>query len=358
MPIDPIRTKSGTALLDFISADLQELKRIMFDPTSHQVVMAGMEATWWLNEHLESWLGEKNAADTLTRSVANNITSEVGLALLDVADVIRPYPDVVAFLRHIDDEGGDERFLDELARLEGGREARDAIQAYLDRYGMRCIGEIDITRPRWSERLTALVPMILSNIRNFAPGEAERHFEHGRQEASNKEQELLDRLRALPDGEKRAGETKAMIDRVRTFIGYREYPEYHMVGRYFVYKQALLEEAERLVEADVLGEKEDIFYLMFHELHDVVRSNHVDDELIAPTPARHQASSRSPAWPYRANRMGRERYAAPDDLTARRGEHPEVAQEPSAFATAASTPRPRPLNRASFETECTCSCAS
>ena len=36
-----------------------------------------------------------------------------------------------------------------------------------------------------------------------------------------------------------------MIDRVRTFIGYREYPKYGMVSRYFVYKQALLEEAER-----------------------------------------------------------------------------------------------------------------
>ena len=40
-----------------------------------------------------------------------------------------------------------------------------------------------------------------------------------------------------------------MIDRVRTFIGYREYPKYGMVSRYFVYKQALLEEAERLVQA-------------------------------------------------------------------------------------------------------------
>ncbi|MGD9892428.1 MAG: PEP/pyruvate-binding domain-containing protein, partial [Dehalococcoidia bacterium] len=61
-----IRTKSGSALLDFILADLQELKRILFDPQSHQAIMAGMEATWWLNEQLQAWLGEKNAADTLT----------------------------------------------------------------------------------------------------------------------------------------------------------------------------------------------------------------------------------------------------------------------------------------------------
>jgi rifampicin phosphotransferase len=271
-----IRTKSGSALFDFILADIQELKRILFDPRSHQVFMTAMEATWWLNEHLQAWLGEKNAADILTQSVPHNVTSEMGLALLDVADVIRPHADVVAFLRHTEDDG----FLEELVKIPGGREAREAISAYLENYGMRCVGEIDITRPRWSERPTALVPAILGNIENFEPGEGERRFEQGRQEAWMKEQELLERLRAMPDGERKAEEAKRMIDRVRTFIGYREYPKYGIVSRYFVYKQALLEEAERLVHAQVLKDKEDIFYLTFRELHDVVRTNNVDDQLI------------------------------------------------------------------------------
>ena len=268
--------KSGSALLDFILADIQELRRILFDPRSHQVFMSAMDAAWWLNEQLQAWLGEKNAADTLTQSVPNNVTSEMGLALLDVADVIRPHPDVVAFLQRVEDEN----FLDELPTLAGGREARDAIRTYLDKYGMRCVGEIDITKPRWSERPTTLVPMILGNIKNFEPGAGERRFEQGRQKAWKKEQELLTRLRALPDGERKAEEAKRMIDRVRTFIGYREYPKYGMVSRYFVYKQALLEEADRLVQAHVLRAREDIFYLRFSELHDVVRTNQVDDQLI------------------------------------------------------------------------------
>ena len=271
-----IRSKSGSSLLDFILADIQELKRILFDPRSLQVIMAGMEATWWLNDQLQAWLGEKNAADTLAQSVPHNVTSEMGLALLDVADVIRPHPNVVAFLRHVEDEG----FLDELPQIAGGREARDAIRAWLDTYGMRCVGEIDITRPRWSERPSTLVPLILGNIRNFAPGAGQRRFEHGRQEAWKKERELLQRLRTLPDGERKAEETKRMIDRVRTFVGYREYPKYGMVSRYFVYKQALLQEAERLVQTHVLREQEDIFYLTFQELQEVVRTHQVDGQLL------------------------------------------------------------------------------
>ncbi|WP_239089956.1 rifamycin-inactivating phosphotransferase [Sphaerimonospora thailandensis] len=276
-----IQSLSGPALLDFILADITELKRILFDARSHQVIMAGMEAAWWLNDHLEAWLGEKNAADALTQSVPHNVTSEMGLALLDVADTIRPHADVMAFLRRVADEGRDgDGFLNEVAELAGGRDACDAIRGFLDDYGMRCAGEIDITRTRWSEQPVTLVPTILGNIKNFEPGAGKRRFEQGRQESRRKEQELLKRLRALPDGEQKAEETKRMIDRVRTFAGYREYPKYGMVSRYFAYKQALLREADRLVRSGTLREKEDIFFLRFEELREVVRTNDADAGLI------------------------------------------------------------------------------
>ncbi|RGA03013.1 phosphoenolpyruvate synthase [Microbispora triticiradicis] len=276
-----IQGLSGPALLDFILTDIEELRRLLFDRRSFQVIMAGMEAAWWLNDQLEAWLGEKNAADVLTQSVPHNVTSEMGLALLDVADAVRPHAEVVAFLHRVADEGRDgDGFLDELAGLPGGREARDAIRGYLDEYGMRCTGEIDITRTRWSEQPATLVPSILGNVRNFEPGAGKRRFEQGLQESLRKEEELLTRLRALPDGEQKADETKRMIDRVRTFAGYREYPKYGMVSRYFVYKQALLREADRLIQAGVLREKDDIFFLRFEELREVVRTDAVNAELI------------------------------------------------------------------------------
>ncbi len=272
-----IRTQSGAALFDFVLTDIEELKRLMFDPQSSQVYMSAMDATSWLNDQLQEWLGEKNAGDVLTQSVPNNVTSEMGLALLDVADAIRPYPEVIEFLQRIETDD----FLDEMAELTGGPSSRDAIAAFLDRYGMRCVGEIDITRPRWSECPSALVPVILGNIKNFEHGAGERRFEHGRQEAWEWERQLLERLRALPDGEQKAGATERMIDIVRTFIGYREYPKYGMVRRYFIYKQALLGEADRLVRTAGLGEREDIFFLTFEELREAVQTSQVDTALIA-----------------------------------------------------------------------------
>lgn len=273
-----IQAKSESDLFDFILEDIQlQLKKILFDPQSTAVFMTAMEASAWLNEHMYKWLGEKNAADTLSQSVPNNITSEMGLALLDVADVIRPYPEVIAYLEHAKEDD----FLDELVKYKGGQETRDAINDFLDKYGMRCSGEIDITRTRWSEKPITLIPMILGNIKNFEPNASSRKFEQGRQEALAKEQELLDRLKALPDGEEKAKETKRMIDLVRNFIGYREYPKYGYVSRYFVYKQALLKEAGRLVQTGVIREKEDIYYLTFEELHEVVRTHQLDYRIIS-----------------------------------------------------------------------------
>ncbi|WP_442603159.1 phosphoenolpyruvate synthase [Paenibacillus sp. KN14-4R] len=267
-----ISTKSGLDLFDFVLEEIQQLKKILFNPRSLGIIIAATDASTWINENMNKWLGEKNVADTLSQSVPGNITSEMGLALLDVADVIRPYPEVIDYLQHVKEDN----FGDELVKLDGGQETQDAIYAYLDKYGMRCTGEIDITRTRWSEKPITLVPLILANIKNFEPNESKRKFEQGRQDALKKEQELLDRLKQLPDGDQKAEETTRMIELIRNFIGYREYPKYDMVTRYFVYKQALLKEAEQLVQTGVIDEKEDIYYLTFEELHEAVRTNKLD----------------------------------------------------------------------------------
>ncbi|OWT50226.1 phosphoenolpyruvate synthase [Bacillus sp. K2I17] len=268
--------KSGVDVLNFILEDIQQLKKVLFNPQSIAVIMAGMNASTWMNEKMEHWLGEKNAADTLSQSVQNNITSEMGLALLDVADVIRPYQEVITYLQHVEND----KFLDEIVQFKGGEEARDAILTFLNKYGMRCSGEIDITKTRWSEKPTTIIPMILNNIRDFEAGASKRKFEEGLQEALKKEEELVNRLQHLPNGKQKVEEMKRMVRNIRNFIGYREYPKYGMINRYFIYKQALLKEVEQLVQSGVIREVDDIYYLTFEELHEVVRTNKLDYELI------------------------------------------------------------------------------
>ena len=166
----------------------------------------------------------------------------------------------------------DDGFLDELAGLTGGREAHDAIRAYLDEYGMRCVGEIDITRPRWSEHPPRSCPRSSATSGTSSPAPASGASSRAGRRLGTKEQELLARLRALPDGERKADETKRMIDRVRTFIGYREYPSTAWSAATSSTSGPCCGRPSASSRAGVLRETGGHLLPPFEELHEVVRT--------------------------------------------------------------------------------------
>lgn len=244
--------RSGVDAFDFIIADLAELKRVLADPLGVRTFMSGMEAAWWLNAHLEEWLGEKNLADTLTQSVEDNVTSQMGLALFDVADVVRENPEALP----------------------------QALEPFLAQYGMRGPGEIDLARPRWSERPSMLHPLVLGHVKNAAPNERKRRFEAGRALAERKAAEVLARIAQLPDGAQRVAETKRNLDRLRAFSGYREFPKFGLVSRFFLYKQALLREARALVGEGALQHEDELFLLTLDEVRRALVERKVDRTLL------------------------------------------------------------------------------
>jgi pyruvate,water dikinase len=83
--------ESFSAILDALR---HEMKDEVTDPRNMGVVYVGMYALNWVNKHMEKWLGVKSAGDRLLTSVANDVTAEMGLALLDVADTVRIHPAV------------------------------------------------------------------------------------------------------------------------------------------------------------------------------------------------------------------------------------------------------------------------
>ncbi len=267
---------SGSALFDFLENDIAALKQQLRDPKSTKALMAGINASWWLNDHLSQWLGEAGMTDALSQSVDHNITSQMGLDLLDLADAIRPHAAAIATMR----EMGMDASLDLLLSVAGGPEALAAINRYLSKYGMRCAGEIDMGRTRWREQPGLLIPIILGNIERFEPGEAKRRFDAGLARARAAEENVLTRLRSLPDGRAKVEETKKAIDRLRSFIGYREYPKYGWVCRLDLYKQAMLREAQGLAGKGAINTPDDIFFLRFDELLDVVRTQEADMALV------------------------------------------------------------------------------
>ena len=272
-----LRQLSGCDKIRFIDKDKTEMLTWVMNGKMMGPFMAGMLSFELINRLSKRWLGDSKETEDLGKSPPRNNTSEMGLALGDLADIIRQYPAVITYLHQADDD----TLLTGLETVEGGRIVKPVFEEFLQQYGMRCTGEIDITRPRWREKPTQLIPAIFSHIQSVQPGEHRRKFAEGEKRAEAAAQTLSTRLKKIKGGTIKAKFMAKLIKTYRGLAGFREYPKYFIVSHFDEYKKAIMEEAEKLVHQGVLKQAEDVYYLYLTELEQVIRTAYADQELIA-----------------------------------------------------------------------------
>jgi rifampicin phosphotransferase len=230
-----------------------------------------------LIESLSSrWLGDAAELGDLAKAPRGNVTTEMGLALGDLADVVRARPGTIERLRAADDT----TLLPSLDGVPGGEDVRQAIGAFLRRYGMRCTGEIDLTRPRWSEAPTQLVPAIESHMRSSSPGEHRRAFLAGEGRAERAAVTLLERLRGTPFGWLKRRVMRRLITVYRSRIGLREHPKFYVVQLFDLAKRGILREAQELTDAGILSSPDDVSLLSLSEIESILRRRQIDRHLL------------------------------------------------------------------------------
>lgn len=222
------------------------------------------------------WLGDTAEMGGISKSPPGNVTTEMGLALGDVADTVRDHPAVIEYLKHADDE----TFFEGLKAITGSKDVLPVFLSFFERYGMRGTGEIDVTRPRWREVPTQLVPAILGHIKGVTPGQHRLDFLAGKKEAEHAAGRLLDRLREKPLGLIKARIMRRLIKVHRSLIGIREHPKYFIVQIFDLIKQAILQEGARLAADGVLEDAEDVFWLSLQELKEVLELRRLNRDLI------------------------------------------------------------------------------
>jgi pyruvate,water dikinase len=236
-----------------------------------QNVLPGVIAFKLIGSLSRRWLGDVAELASLGRSPRGNVTTEMGLALGDVADVVRAHPGAIECLRRSPDAA-----LEDLREIAGGAEVHRAIAAFLERYGMRCTGEIDITRPRWRENPRQLIPAIEGHLRGSSLGQHRREFRAGEEEAERAADRLLARLQGCRAGALKVMGMRKLIAVYRSRIGLREHPKYYIVRALDLAKKAILDEAAGLVRAGLLRSSDEVFWFSLKELEVILRSRQVD----------------------------------------------------------------------------------
>jgi len=186
----------------------------------------------------------------------------MGLMIGNLADTARKYPEVIDYLERAEDR----TFYQGLSKVKGGDIFRTELDRFMELYGMRCPGEIDISNIRWWEAPTLLVPSIINHIKSNAPGEHRDRFRQGRKEAQEAIQKLLDGIGNTPAGNFKARLMSRLLFIYRNSTGLREFPKYVIVRFFDIYRQAILAEARVLHQRGILEREEDVFYLYLDEL--------------------------------------------------------------------------------------------
>jgi pyruvate,water dikinase len=195
---------------------------------------------------------------TITRGARHNPTTEMDLALWALCTDVRADADSrEALLRRTPaDLAAAYRDGTLPARLLAG------LNTFLARYGFRSIGEIDIGVERWSENPEHILGALANYIRlgddALAP---DAQFARGEREAETMIASLLTRVR----GPRRAI-LRVVLGRVRSLIGMREAPKFHIIRLLMTPSRELLKPVGRdLAARSLVADEDDIFFLTLPE---------------------------------------------------------------------------------------------
>ncbi|MBZ5200521.1 phosphoenolpyruvate synthase [Planomicrobium chinense] len=278
---------SGAERIRFIQ---QGMERMFPDVLSKIIpyVITGMLASGALTKKLNQKFGDEQSAvlfSKLYKSLPGNVTTEMGLQLGDLADFARDKPELVNHL----ETASHETFYNGLLNVSGGPEFQQRLDHFLLQYGARCIGEIDIAKPRWHEDPAQLLPSIASNLRTMQHGEHRQRFEQGKREAEAAEKEILRHFTGI---EKRY--VRRLIRLYRHLLGMREHHKFALVKGMDLYKLAILEEAQTLVGKGKLLTVQDVFYLSVEELSGLLYGQHSGNlqEAIESRKQQHEANGK------------------------------------------------------------------
>ncbi len=222
-------------------------------------MIVGLGSFFQLKRLVQAALGSDQLALEAARGLPHNVTTEMDLALWTVAQVVRADPDSARRFNAV-------TAAELAAEFTAGRlplPAQAALLAFMDRYGMRGLAEIDLGRPRWREEPEHIVQVVQSYLRlddpELAPDVA---FRRGAAAA----QQAIDRLTQAMPTRAQARQARFLASRVRSLAGLRETPKFTVIRLMGIVRQMLLASGEELAAAGVFTRPDDIFFLHFEEL--------------------------------------------------------------------------------------------
>ena len=201
----------------------------------------------------------------VTRGLPHNVTIEMDLALWETAQIIHHDGASVETFNN-----NDISTLVSLYRSRTLPEAgQSAVEQFMEKYGMRGVGEIDLGQPRWRENPTSIMQTLQGYLKikpEFAP---DLLYEKGAQTAEEAIELLAAEARRQRGGIVKEKLVRGAARRVRLLMGARESPKFFAVHAMGIVRNHLLEVGDEFYSAGTIDRADDLFFLHVAELEEL-----------------------------------------------------------------------------------------
>ncbi|CAM3726080.1 PEP/pyruvate-binding domain-containing protein [Nocardiopsis rhodophaea] len=251
-----------------------------FGPTIAGILLSVVPST------LLRGISTEGEVETTLGGMPHNVTTEMDLALWRLAENATEHRELLLTTPP-----------EELAaRYREGTLPDIGLAAFLETYGHRAAGEVDIGVPRWGEDPSPLFATIANYLRLDAPEQApDRHFQRAAAKADAMIEELSRRARRRRPVRGRIA--SVLMRRSRELTGLRELVKFTWLIPYYEMRKQLLLVGEDLVTRGQLERSDDIMFLDLREAHAAVHEGADRRKLVAERRAVHERELRRPSVP-------------------------------------------------------------
>ena len=205
-------------------------------------------------------LTQDSERQTVLRGLPHNVTTEMDLALWDLAQQISADHAAAEALQNTTPERLAQDYHDGALPST----FQQGLANFLSIYGHRAVAEIDLGLPRWSEDPTHIIGALANYLQLRNPELApDVQFRRGAKEAEAMVVDLT--RRAAHKGRLRGLLVGFCLRRTRDLYGLRETPKYYLVKLLARGRELLWPVGEELAKAGHLEEAQDIFFITLPE---------------------------------------------------------------------------------------------
>jgi phosphohistidine swiveling domain-containing protein len=222
-------------------------------------ILSGVVALGFLKRKMKSFDLDEHFAN-IQSGLGGNVTTAMDLAVGDLADLAVDIPRLNEY-KNITETS---EFIKKLDLIKGAESFKKAFIEFMELYGHRANGEIDLTANRWNENPASLLNTLMGGGENRKKGSHRVHYEEQQRLSAESEKIIVETA-----GKKSRGLGKTaqkMITNYRNTFCLREHPKYYIMKIMGMMKEYLLKDALILVEQGIIDEPKDIYFLYLNEL--------------------------------------------------------------------------------------------